>query len=66
VGPLELPMAGTSQFDRLHRAAAGAVQNADYAEDEAAATQQDEMDAVAIRRYQMSGRIQQTSAVVEQ
>jgi hypothetical protein len=62
IDALELPMPTIPQLDRLHRAAADAVKGAD---DVAGETMPDETetDAVASRRYQMTGRIQQTSGV---
>ena len=54
-----------AELERLRRAAAGAIQNADFVEDEMSDQVDEESDAVASRRYRMTGRIQQASAVVE-
>jgi hypothetical protein len=62
---LALPVSASLELERLRRAAAGAVQNADYAEDEAAVSDDETSGAVASRRYRMSGTIQQASAVAE-
>jgi hypothetical protein len=64
VESLSMPVAASLDLERLRRAAAGAVQNAEYVENEVAIAD-DETDAVASRRYRMSGTIQQTSAVSE-
>jgi hypothetical protein len=62
---LAFPVAASLDLERLRRAAAGAVQNADYVADEAALADDETSEAADSRRYRMTGTIQQASAEVE-
>lgn len=65
IEPLQMPMTAMPQFDRLHRAAAGAVEHAEYVETDVSAYDDEESETASARRYRMNGRVQQASAVVE-
>jgi hypothetical protein len=65
VESLTLPISTSLELERLRRAAADAVQNADYVEAEAAIPADETLDTEASRRFRMTGTIQQAAAVAE-